>query len=216
MIKAVETILAAYEVAEWLDVTVVEKVEERYRQEHRGRPTANTRYVKEERLRFDITIQFRPERLAEEALCDGAFPLITNDQTLSPLELLLSYKQQPLIEKRFQQLKTDFVVAPVFLKEASRVQALLCVYFFALVVESLLEREVRRAREQTGTESLPLYPEGRPCRRPTARRILDLFDDVQRHELTTDAKTTTLFTTELTRVQRQVLRLLGIPRAYER
>ncbi len=70
--------------------------------------------------------------------------------------------------------------------------------------------------EQTGTESLPLYPEGRPCRRPTARRILDLFDDVQRHELTTDAKTTTLFTTELTRVQRQVLRLLGIPRAYER
>ncbi len=216
VIKAVETILAEYEVAEWLDVTVVEKVEERYRQEHRGRPTANTRYVKEERLRFDITIQFRPERLAEEALCDGAFPLITNDQTLSPLELLLSYKQQPLIEKRFQQLKTDFVVAPVFLKEASRVQALLCVYFFALVVESLLEREVRRAREQTGTESLPLYPEGRPCRRPTARRILDLFDDVQRHELTTDAKTTTLFTTELTRVQRQVLRLLGIPRAYER
>ncbi len=92
VIKAVETILAEYEVAEWLDVTVVEKVEERYRQEHRGRPTANTRYVKEERLRFDITIQFRPERLAEEALCDGAFPLITNDQTLSPLELLLSYK----------------------------------------------------------------------------------------------------------------------------
>ncbi len=216
VIKAVETILAEYEVAEWLDVTVVEKVEERYRQEHRGRPTANTRYVKEERLRFDIAIQFRPERLAEEALCDGAFPLITNDQTLSPLELLLSYKQQPLIEKRFQQLKTDFVVAPVFLKEASRVQALLCVYFFALVVESLLEREVRRAMERTGTESLPLYPEGRPCRRPTARRILDLFDDVQRHELMTDAKTTTLFTTELTLVQRQVLRLLGIPRAYER
>ena len=88
--------------------------------------------------------------------------------------MLLSYKQQPLIEKRFQQLKTDFVVAPVFLKEASRVQALLCVYFFALVVESLLEREVRRAMERTGTDSLPLYPEGRPCRRPTARRILGM------------------------------------------
>ena len=50
VVKAVETILAEYEVAEWLDVTVVEKVEERYRQEHRGRPTANTRYVKEERF----------------------------------------------------------------------------------------------------------------------------------------------------------------------
>ena len=30
----------------------------------------------------------------------------------------------------------------------------------------------------------PLYPEGRPCRRPTARRVLDLFDNVQRHTLT--------------------------------
>ena len=30
----------------------------------------------------------------------------------------------------------------------------------------------------------PLYPEGRKCRRPTARRLIDLlFDDVQRHSL---------------------------------
>jgi transposase len=42
-------------------------------------------------------------------------------------ELLLAYKQQPMIEKRFAQLKTNFVVAPVFLKDVSRVQALLCV-----------------------------------------------------------------------------------------
>ncbi len=216
VVKAVESILAECEVAEWLDVTVVEKVEEQYRQEHRGRPTAHTRYVRQERLRFEISIHLRHERLAEEALCDGAFPLITNDKTLSPLELLLSYKQQPRIEKRFAQLKTDFVVAPVFLKEASRIQALLGVYFFALLVEALLERELRRAMEQAKVESLPLYPEGRPCRRPTARRIIDLFEDVHRHELTTDAKNTITFTTELTRVQRQVLHLLGIPRAYER
>jgi transposase len=213
--QAIETILAECEVAEWLDVTVVEKVEERYRQEHRGRPGANTRYLKEERPRFDISIQVRHERLAAEALCDGAFPLITNDKALSPLEVFLSYKQQPLIEKRFSQLKTDFVVAPVFLKEASRVQALLCMYFFALLVEALLERELRRAMEQAKVESLPLYPEGRPCRRPTARRLIDLFEDVQRHELTTADHTTTIFTTELTRVQRQVLRLLEIPKAYD-
>ena len=213
--QAVETILTEWEVSEWLDVTVVEKVEERFHQEHRGRPSDNTRYIKEERLRFDITMQFRHERLAKEALCDGAFPLITNDKSLSALDVLLSYKQQPRIEKRFQQLKTDFVVAPVFLKEASRIQALLCVYFFALLVESLLERELRRAMERSGTDSLPLYPEGRPCRHPTARRIIDRFEDVQRHELTIDGKTTT-FTTGLTRVQRQVLRLLGIPKAYPR
>jgi len=105
-------------------------------------------------------------------------------------------------------------VAPVFLKEVSRVQALLCVYFFALLVESLLERELRRAMARAGVEGLPLYPEGRPCRRPTARRVIDLFEDVQRHQLTTGRGPAEVFTTELTRLQRQILRLLGMPRAY--
>jgi hypothetical protein len=68
------------------------------------------------------------------------------------------------------------------------------------------------ARE--GIESLPLYPEGRACRRPTARRVIDLFEDVQRHELTTEAQAAVVFMTELTRLQRKILRLLGMPRAY--
>jgi hypothetical protein len=102
----------------------------------------------------------------------------------------------------------------VFLKEVSRVQALLCVYFLALLVESLLERELRRAMERAGVESLPLYPEGRACRRPTARRVIDLFEDVQRHELKAKGQPVVVFTTELTRLQRQVLRLLGMPGAY--
>ena len=139
--------------------------------------------MKREDTRFDLTCRVDHDRLAEEARCDGIFPLITNVVALSERELLLAYKQQPRIETRFAQLKTDFVVAPVYLKEASRIQALLCVYFFALLVESLLERELRRAMEREGIESLPLYPEGRACRRPTARRVIDLFEDVQRHEL---------------------------------
>ena len=135
--------------------------------------------------------------------------------TLSERELLLAYKQQPRIETRFAQLKTDFVVAPVYLKETSRIQALLCVYFFALLVESLLERELRRAMDGAGIESLPLYPEGRACRRPTARRVIDVFEDVQRHELTEGKRPAVVFTTELTRLQQRVLRLLGMPKAYE-
>ena len=59
-----------------------------------------------------------------------------------------------------------------------------------------------------------MYPEGRACRRPTARRVIDLFEDVQRHELTGRGKTVVVFTTELTRMQRKILRLLGMPRAY--
>jgi hypothetical protein len=112
-------------------------------------------------------------------------------------------------------MKTDFVVAPVYLKETSRIQALLCVYFFVLLVESLLERELRRAMERADLESLPLYPERRPCRRPTARKVIDLFEDVQRHELVAGKKPPVVFTTELTRLQRRVLRLLGMSGLYD-
>jgi transposase len=119
-----------------------------------------------------------------------------------------------MIEKRFSQLKTDFVVAPVYLKEVSRIQALLCVYFFALLTESLLERELRQAMASAGVESLPLYPEARACRRPTARRVIDLFEDVQRHEWVTEGQSAVVFMTDLTPLQRKILRLLGMPKAY--
>jgi transposase len=170
--------------------------------------------VRAEATRFDLSWRIDHDRLAVEARCDGVLPLVSNVTTMPASDLLLAYKQQPMIEKRSSQLKTDFVVAPVFLKEVSRIQALLCVYFLALLVESLLERELRRAMSREGVESLPLYPEGRACRRPTARRVIDLFDDVQRHELAERGRRAVVFTTELSRQQRKILRLLGMPRAY--
>lgn len=212
--QAVEVILHDDGVEGWIAVEIEAQTNETFRQERRGRPGAATRYVKQERRRFDLTYRIDHIRLAEEARCDGIFPLITNEVTLSALELLLAYKQQPRIEKRFAQLKTDFVVAPVFLKEVSRIQALLCVYFFALLVESLLERELRRAMACEGIESLPLYPEGRACRFPTARRVIDLFEEAQRHELASGHRPAVVFTTELTRLQRKVLRLLRMSNAY--
>lgn len=212
--QAVDAVLREGEAEGLVAVTVEERTTETYRQAKRGRPGADTKYVRQQATRFDLSWQLDHNRLAEEARCDGVFPLVTNVTAMTAQELLLAYKQQPMIETRFSQLKTDFVVAPVFLKEVSRVQALLCVYFFALLMESLLERELRRAMEQAGVESLPLYPEGRACRRPTARRVIDLFEDVQRHELKAKGQETVVFTTELTRLQRKVLRLLGMPGAY--
>ena len=213
--EAVEAILRDGGVEGWITVAIEERTTEHYRQERRGRPGPGTRYVKHEAKRFDLSWCLDHDRLAEEARCDGIFPLITNVVTLSERELLLAYKQQPRIETRFAQLKTDFVVAPVYLKETSRIQALLCVYFFALLVEALLERELRRAMEGAGIEGLPLYPEGRACRCPTARRVIDLFEDVHRHELTEGKRPAVVFTTDLTRLQRKVLSLLGMPKAYD-
>ena len=181
--EAVEEILTSCEVDDWISVEIEERIEERYRQERKGRPSKDTRYVKQVSTRFDLSYQIDHGRIAEDQRCDGVFPLVTNVVDLSEVEVLLVYKRQPVIEKRFSQLKTDFRVAPVYLKEVSRIQALLCVYFLVLLVESLLERELRQAMEREEIESLPMYPEDRPCRRPTARRVIDLFDDIQRHTL---------------------------------
>jgi transposase len=167
--EAVEAILGETGTEGEIAVTIEERSEETFRQQRRGRPNAQTLYVKSERNRFELTCRVDSVRLAEEARCDGIFPMITNEMTMSARDLLLAYKEQPMIEKRFAQLKTDFVVAPVLLKEVSRIQALLCVYFLALLVEALLERELRRAMEREGIASLPIYPEARGCRRPTAR-----------------------------------------------
>ena len=59
---------------------------------------------------------------------------------------------------------------------------------------------------------LPLYPEGRPCSRPTTRRVLDYFAPLSSHTLTTSPTSTTI-TTELTPLHRRILQLLGVPTA---
>ena len=213
--EAVAEILASCGAEAWLVTEIQRKEEETFRQARRGRPTKETQYTRKVSTRFDVTWQIDYLRMAEEARTDGVFPLITNVTDLSELELLKTYKRQPTIEKRFSQLKTDFEVAPVYLKAVHRIQALLAMYFFALLIEALLERELRGAMERNGIESLPLYPEGRPCCWPTARRLLDLFEPVQRHTFSHGKRPAEVLVTDLTRVQRRLLNLLGLtPKHY--
>jgi transposase len=211
--ETVQKILEHYDVTAWLHAEVVTRPHETFRQRRRGRPGANTEYVKKVTTRLDLEYRLLAEPLARERRTDGVFPLVTNADELTALEILHAYKRQPYVEKRFEQLKTDFAVAPVFLKDVGRIEALLCVYFLALLVEALLERELRRAMQRAGLASLPLYPEGRPCRRPTARRLLDLFETVQRHTIRqADAEPQTV-ASDLTPLQRRLLRLLGLAEA---
>ena len=47
----------------------------------------------------------------------------------------------------------------MYLKDVSRIQALLCVYFFVLLIEGAAgARAVRRAMDREEIDSLPLYP----------------------------------------------------------
>ena len=209
--QAVQEILDSCDVQSLLSIDIHEQEKATYRQARRGRPNKKTKYVKEVKKRFDLTWTPNAVRLAEEEACDGIFPLISNVKEMTAEAILRAYKRQPIIEKRFSHLKTDFAVAPVYLQSISRIQALLGVYFFVLIVQTLLEREVRQAMQREEEESLPLYPEGRACRRPTTRKILDAFEGVQRHELSISGQETEVMVTELSPLQKRILKLLGIP-----
>jgi transposase len=208
---AVATILESCSAADWIIAEVQPHIEETFRQDHRGRPGKDTRYVRKVATRFDLICRIDDARVAEDASGDGLFPLVTNVAEFSELDLLHAYKRQPAIEKRFSQLKTDFEVAPVYLKSVHRIEALLCMYFFALLTEALMERQLRQAMQRHQIEALPIYPEGRPCRWPTARRVIDRFESVQRHTLEHRQQPPEVMVTELTRLQRRLLKLLGLP-----
>ncbi len=81
-------------------------------------------------------------------------------------------------------------------------------YFFALLIEALLERQLRRAMQREEIEWLPMYPEGRPCRWSTAQRLIDLFESVQCHMLTHGKRPPGPMVTELSHLQRKLLKLL--------
>lgn len=78
-----------------------------------------------------------------EEICDGLFPPITHDWKLLFKEILSSYKYQPHVEKRHEQLKFVYAVASVMLNNVDRREVLLFVYFLALLIDSLIEREIR-------------------------------------------------------------------------
>ena len=81
-------------------MTIEEHSEETFRQQRRGGPAPDAvSQDRAEAVRPDVPGGLRP--LAEAARCDGIFPLISNEAGMSAKDLLLAYKQQPMIEKRY-------------------------------------------------------------------------------------------------------------------
>ena len=207
----VQEILERYSAVRYLKVNRVVRETHTYRQSRRGRPGPDTTFRKVTKRRYDIEWTLDTATIAYDQRSDGMYPLITNDRTLAPAHVLAAHKGQPRIEKRFEQIKTVHEIAPVFLKNEARIEALFTIYFLALVVQALIERELRLAMKREKIPDLPLYPESRACRRPTTEHILRLFSLAQRNTLQQNGTIVTVFEPDLTDLQLEVLRLLGIP-----
>jgi len=86
--------------------------------------------------------------------------MVPNRPKTSKRETLEIYKDQAFLEKRFALMKSEYGVAPVYLKKPARVAALLHLYFIAIMCSSLIERQVRMAMKARGIESVSILPEG--------------------------------------------------------
>ncbi len=204
-------ILEHYHVGRYLKVRRTVREEHAFKQTRRGRPGPDTAYRKITRRRYDIDWTLDEAAVDYDKMSDGQYPLLTNDRSLSPAQVLTAHKGQPSIEKRFEQIKTVHEIAPVFLKNEGRIEALFTLYFLALLVQALIERELRQAMQRERVAELPIYPEQRQCRRPTTEQILRLFSLAERHTLLERDRTVQVFYPELTDLQCQILKLLGVP-----
>lgn len=207
--KTVAGILKKYNTENFFDYQIVNDVEETYKQQQRGRPTDKTTFRKVETVTYRLSWCQKTDRIQYDARYDGIFPLITN-HTAPAAEILKSYKYQPYLEKRHEQLKSVYNVAPVFLRNPQRIEALLLLYFLGMLITSLIERKVRKEMEKREMPSIPIYPENRPCKSPTADKLIGLFSDVRLQYICQNGAVLQTVPDAFSKVQALVLDLMGL------
>jgi len=123
-----------------------------------------------------FTWSFDNEALATEAAADGWYSLVaplanpTGPTPRTAEQVLLDYKGQSGVERRYADFKGPLAVTPLFVHKNSRVAALIQVICLALLVFCLIERQVRQALGGDG-KMAGLYPDNRRVA-PTARMIM--------------------------------------------
>jgi len=214
--KKVLATLRDNQTEEYYDWQIVRDVEESFKQQSPGRPTATTSFKKIETEVYRLTWCQKADRVQHDARYDGIFPLITNRHEPAR-QILEYYKYQPYLEKRHQQLKSVYNVAPVLLKNPQRIEALLLLYFLGMLVTALIERAVRKEMKEREIDSIPIYPEDRACKSPTADKLLDLFSDVRLQHICRGGRVIQTVPDALSQKQRLVLGLIGLePESYFR
>jgi|GraSoiStandDraft_5_1057265.scaffolds.fasta_scaffold49119_1 hypothetical protein len=165
--------------------------------------------LQEQDGQFQLSWRLDEKGLRQRQELEGVYVLKTNrSRTRHPVaEVVRTYKGQTHVEKRISHIKGPLAVTPAFLENPQRIAGLLAVVVWALLMMSLLERQVRRGLR--GKPLFGLYPEGRPCRAPSGPTILGCFSDLcvvvflgggaQRRQLP-----------QLTARQRHLLNLLGV------
>lgn len=150
-----------------------------------------------------------PKAVARREALEGVFVLKTNlpAKTHSVEAVLRTHKEQIQVERRIGNLKGPLAVAPMFLKNPKRMAGLLYILVWALMVMSLMERQVRK--QLKGEPMYGLYPENRPSKAPTGVRLMEAFEYLC-IVLVKENGHTTRYLGELDATQKDILTLLDM------
>ena len=107
--------------------------------------------------------------------------------------------------------KTILEVAPVFLKKTERIEAILFLYFVALMIVSLIERRIRKNMAYEKIEKLPILPQGMNTKTPTWNNIRYFFRDSHFSEIIRDGLCIQAIVKGMTELHKKVNQLLDVP-----
>ena len=141
-----------------------------------------------------LTYQIDQEKLAQAEAVDGRYLLGTNDDSLSALEMLMHFKGQEIVERRFKVVKGPVQIRPIFLHKSERVEGLILVAMIALLVYTILEMLCRRAGQLI-----------------TARQVLERFEPLGAIYLQFSDGSILKLPSALTAFQGQLIGLLKFP-----
>ncbi len=203
------------DVNDFIDVEIVTERKQIKVKVSPGRPSYKSVYKNKWQYKYSIQWQVNKQPIAEASKKDGIFPLITN-AFLVAAKVLRKYKNQPFLEKRMYTKKSVLEVAPVFLKKAKRIEAMLFLYFVALMIVSLIERKIRMNMAKENIEKLPILPQGMNSKRPTWNNIRYFFRNVHLSEIIRDKIPIQTTVKGVSDLHKQINRLLEMPApAYE-
>lgn len=206
----VDRILEDRGVDEFYHIQIGTTTELHRSQKGKGRPGPKTEYVTTRKQVYTLAWARNTRALTMARRTDGIFPLLCTDSSVKPKDVLCAYKYQPNIEKKFTQFKHVHNAAPLLCKKLERVEALMLLYFVALIVQSVIERQVRLHMKTNRIESVPLYPEGRIACHPTTARVFDRFDGVSVYHRKQGRKIIRQYRDKLTSLQKQLLGMLDM------
>lgn len=85
-------------------------------------------------------LSINEEKIAEEALYDGYYSIVTSEKELSDKEIRDLYKGLWEIEESFKIIKSEFKTRPVFVSTEAHIQAHFLICFVTLLIMRVLEQ----------------------------------------------------------------------------